>query len=123
MIINPCPKCGSEDISITGLSWIQVNCNSCNHLGQPFSYGTRCDRYDEAIRAWNEERPTLNQVKVLYCKCCMTDVPYIVAKIDKGPHKFKASCAVCSTFIQWLKVPNSAEAPTPHQEKRKSDAE
>jgi hypothetical protein len=54
-IIRPCPKCKSEDISIIGCNWIQVECRECEHTGQPFSYGTRCDRMHEAIIAWNEE--------------------------------------------------------------------
>jgi hypothetical protein len=54
-IIKPCPKCGSEDISIKGCLWIVVNCNICDHQGTAHSYGTRCDRYDEAIRGWNKE--------------------------------------------------------------------
>jgi hypothetical protein len=32
----------------------QVQCNTCEFCGQAFSYGTRCDRMDEAIKAWNE---------------------------------------------------------------------
>jgi hypothetical protein len=50
--IEPCP-CGSEDISINGMAWIQVNCNTCQKHGLPFSYGSRLERYCEAIEAWN----------------------------------------------------------------------
>lgn len=53
-IIKPCPRCGSEEITVKGMAWIQVSCVDCGCTGQPFSYSSRCHRYTEAINAWNE---------------------------------------------------------------------
>jgi len=52
--IKPCSKCGSEDVTVKGLSWIQVECE-CGQRSRAFSYGSRCTRYTSAIEAWNNE--------------------------------------------------------------------
>ena len=52
-IIKPCPKCKSENITLYGMPWIQVHCLDCDTLGPAHSYGTRLDRYCEAITSWN----------------------------------------------------------------------
>lgn len=53
-LIKPCPKCGSENLSLHGLSWLQVHCLDCEYCGRGHSYGSRMDRYNKAIISWNE---------------------------------------------------------------------
>jgi hypothetical protein len=54
IMINPCPICDSEEITIKGTSFIQVVCLDCHHKGPSFIHGTRTDRYNEAMEGWNE---------------------------------------------------------------------
>lgn len=51
-IIKPCPKCSSEDITLYGVNFVQIQCNLCGHAGMAYSFGTRCEMYDHAIRDW-----------------------------------------------------------------------
>jgi hypothetical protein len=53
-MIGPCPECESEEVTIKGMSFIQVVCLDCHHQGPSFSYGTRVDRYNEAMEGWND---------------------------------------------------------------------
>ena len=52
-IVKPCPKCGSDDISIAGMAWIYVVCNVCHAESLGRSYGTRVERYCDTIEDWN----------------------------------------------------------------------
>lgn len=54
-MINSCPKCGSDNIGIWGLSYLDVRCNDCSHSSKWCQKGSRRDRYNEAIANWNSD--------------------------------------------------------------------
>lgn len=50
--LKPCPKCGSERLTIKcllGLDTHWAQCRDCEHSG-PF-----CDTHEEAIASWNKQ--------------------------------------------------------------------